>query len=192
MSYQVLVIPEDPTHDRYILKPLVERLLREAGKPQAKVSVMTNPRAQGYSAIKARFPEIFENYRHLNLMLFLPDRDCHTLTDELEALERSAEVAGCRLLTCAAIEEVEVWLMAGHMDRLSAPWSEIRVECDPKERYFQRFLQAHSGEGLGDGRQQLMQETLRNFNGLLERCPELKTLLTQLSAEISTAQENIQ
>lgn len=31
MSVRVLVIPEDPTHNGYILKPLVEMVLAEAG-----------------------------------------------------------------------------------------------------------------------------------------------------------------
>ena len=48
MSFKVLVIPEDPTHNGYLLKPLVERILGDTGKPNAKVTVLTNPRFQGY------------------------------------------------------------------------------------------------------------------------------------------------
>ena len=42
MSFRVLVIPEDPTLNGYILKPLAERLLEDAGKPNAKVKVLDN------------------------------------------------------------------------------------------------------------------------------------------------------
>ena len=48
MSFKVLVIPEDPTHNGYILKPLVESILTDAGKPNARVTVLTNSRLQGY------------------------------------------------------------------------------------------------------------------------------------------------
>ena len=37
MSFRVLVIPEDPTWNGYILKPLTKALLNDAGKPNAKV-----------------------------------------------------------------------------------------------------------------------------------------------------------
>ena len=36
MSVQVLVIPEDPTNNGYILKPVVQMVLAEAGKPSAR------------------------------------------------------------------------------------------------------------------------------------------------------------
>ncbi|MFO1523674.1 MAG: hypothetical protein U1G05_16920 [Kiritimatiellia bacterium] len=38
MSFKVLVIPEDPTNNGYILKPLVQAILDDAGRPQARVT----------------------------------------------------------------------------------------------------------------------------------------------------------
>jgi hypothetical protein len=38
VSFKVLVIPEDPTNNGYILKPLVEAILADAGKPGASWS----------------------------------------------------------------------------------------------------------------------------------------------------------
>ena len=46
MSFNVLVIPEDFTKDEHILKPLVDRIVRDCGrKPQ--VQVCRNPNFQG-------------------------------------------------------------------------------------------------------------------------------------------------
>ena len=41
VSFQVLVIPEDPTYNGYILQPIVERMLAELGKPNAHVKILT-------------------------------------------------------------------------------------------------------------------------------------------------------
>jgi hypothetical protein len=43
LSCRVLVIPEDPTHDQYILKPVVEAMFRSLGKPNARVEVLKDP-----------------------------------------------------------------------------------------------------------------------------------------------------
>ncbi len=47
MSFKVLVIPEDPTWNGYILTPLAKALLKDAGKPNARVTLLTNPRVGG-------------------------------------------------------------------------------------------------------------------------------------------------
>ena len=76
MSFDVLVIPEDPENNGYILRPLVSRILAECGKTNAKVTVLTNPRTKGYEHAKALLlNQLFERYRHMNLFLFLPDAD---------------------------------------------------------------------------------------------------------------------
>jgi hypothetical protein len=43
MSCKVLVIPEDPTYNGYLLKPLVERVLEEVDKPKAQVLIFAGP-----------------------------------------------------------------------------------------------------------------------------------------------------
>lgn len=37
MSFNVLIIPEDPTNNGYILKPLIKKMMRECGKQNAQV-----------------------------------------------------------------------------------------------------------------------------------------------------------
>ena len=49
MSFRVLVIPEDPTWNGYILTPLTKALLADAGKPKAVVKLLENPRLRGYA-----------------------------------------------------------------------------------------------------------------------------------------------
>jgi hypothetical protein len=73
MSFKVLIIPEDPTNNGYILKPLIKRMMKECGKPNAQVDVLSNPRAQGYNHAKTLMSEtIFERYAHIDLLLFIP------------------------------------------------------------------------------------------------------------------------
>ena len=76
MSFNVLVIPEDPTLNGHILKPLAERLLNDAGKPKAKVKVLDKPRVRGYDqAVKAVRYIVAERYGFVDLCLFFPDAD---------------------------------------------------------------------------------------------------------------------
>jgi len=83
VSYRVLVISEDPTHNGYILAPLIGRILQECGKPNAKI----------------------------------------------------------------------------------------------KENVFLSFLTAYGdSRRAGGGRDLLMEATLQNYNGMLQRCPELQAL----------------
>jgi len=179
MSFRILVIPEDPTYNGYILKPLVERMLAEAGKPNAKVTVLSNPKIGGYEqAFNAIRQELTERYGHFDLWLFLPDAD---KARNLKELESELEKKGIRLLCCAAEPEVEVWLLAGHRERLKKKWDEVRKHKRLKEEVFEPFLR-HYGDprSAGGGREALMRQTLSNFRGLLEVCPELEELQKRL------------
>jgi hypothetical protein len=179
MSFRVLVIPEDPTNNGYILRPLIERMLAEIGKPNARVTVLTNPRLNGYDhAVQAIKGELPERYRHFDLWLFLPDAD---RAANFAELERTLQAAGIRLLCCAAKPEIEAWLLAGHRQHLPLRWSEVREHRRLKEEVFEPFLAQHANlRSPGQGRESLMRATLANYRGLLELCPELKDLETRL------------
>lgn len=178
MSFNVLVVPEDPSNNGYILKPLVIRMLAETGKGNAKVDVLGNPRAQGYSHAKEILRgQLLERYRHKDLLLFLVDADGKDRKDEFRNLEAEAAAQGVRLRCCAAEQEVEVWLLAGHRDKLGQPWQEVRREVSVKERIFAPFLATHGDRRrAGGGRDLLMKETLANYEALLRLCPELAEL----------------
>jgi hypothetical protein len=178
LSFNALVVPEDPSNNGYILKPLVVCLLEACGKPNAKVDVLSNPRAQGYAHAKALLRgSLLERYRHKDLILFLVDADGKDRRGEFEVLEKEAAGQGVRLLCCAAQQEVEVWLLAGHREKLGAGWQEIRAEVSVKERFFEGFLRKHGNpKAAGGGREELMKATLGNYGALLKLCPELAAL----------------
>ena len=175
MSFRVLVIPEDPTYNGYILRPLAEKMLAEIGRPNAHVTVLTNPKLDGYDhAVQAIKGELGERYGHLDLWLFLPDAD---RAANLDGLEHALKGKGICLKCCAARPEVEAWLLAGHRNHLGLAWSEIRVHPKLKEQVFEPFLREHGdSRSPGGGRESLIRETLSNYRSLLEICPELKEL----------------
>lgn len=182
MSFRVLVIPEDPTNNGYILKPLVERLLAECGKPKAVVKVLTNPKVGGYEqAVAAIRSELFR-YRFMDLWLFLPDADMGT---NLDALEGELNEKGIRLLCCAAVPEAEAWLLAGHRDKLGMAWNDVRAHGKLKEDVFEPFLAEHGNpRAPGKGRADLMRSTICDYNGLVACCPELLELKGRIEAAI--------
>lgn len=175
MSFRVLVIPEDPTNNGYILRPLAERMLAETGRPNARVTILTNPRLNGYDrAVAAIKSELATRYRHFDLWLFMPDAD---RARNLHTLERALHESGVCLRCCAAQPEVEAWLLAGHRERLGMKWSEVRAHPRLKEEVFAPFLRNHGdARSAGSGREALTRATLSNYQGLLALCPELKEL----------------
>ena len=73
---KVLVIPEDPELDQYILKPVVEKIFADFGK-SPRVAVLSNPRLRGVAeALDATIlADIVAKYPMNNLYLVLVDRD---------------------------------------------------------------------------------------------------------------------
>ena len=174
MSCNVLVIPEDPTYNGYILKPLVSKLLETCGKGNANVEVLTDPKLSGFEDACRSMAEIVDRYQYKHLLLFLPDRDGKDRDPLFANLE---EEHGPKLICCAAVEEVEAWLLAGHIDKLERSWSTMRADVSVKENVFAPFLRRHGdSRRSGGGREELMRETLTNLDGLLARCPELDDL----------------
>ncbi len=182
MSFKVLVIPEDPIHNGAILKPLALRMLEACGRLQARVTVLENPRAKGFEHAKSILrDDVFDRYAHFNLMLFLPDADGRDRSGIFADLERHARAKSVNLLCCAAQQEVEVWLLAGHADKLDRAWTEVRTDVSVKENVFEPFLRTYGDpRRAGGGRDLLMQETLKNYDGLLQRCPELRELQNRI------------
>jgi hypothetical protein len=96
-------------------------------------------------------------------------------------LEEKALRAGVRLICCAAVEEVETWLLAGHVSKLNKSCNEVRADVSVKENVFVPFLQERGDvRRAGGGRDLLIQQTLTNYAGLLDRCPELRLLQESL------------
>jgi hypothetical protein len=178
LSFKVLVVPEDPTNNGYILKPLVSKILSRCGKPNARIDVLDDPRVSGYEHAKTLLrTQLLEDYGFMDLILFLPDADGKDRAAEFRSLEEEAGRQGVRLLCCAAKQEVEVWLLAGYRDRLDVRWQELRLDRSVKENVFQPFLRAHGNpKAPGGGRDVLMTQTLNGYGALLQLCPELAEL----------------
>lgn len=106
MSFNVLVIPEDPTLNGYILNPLTQAIVTDAGRPAANVKVLTRPRLRGYTharrAIRDELPDL---YAHLHLWLFFPDAD-RAAEDATQDLENRVGERGVALFCCIAQPEL--------------------------------------------------------------------------------------
>jgi hypothetical protein len=182
---KVLVIPEDPTLDQYILKPVVERLFADWGK-NPRIQILSKPRLRGVSqALDANvLNDIVATYPMVDLFLVMVDRDGDLRRPErVKALEREFP----QLLSCLAIEEVEVWMLALHRESLSASWPDVRAEHHPKEHFAQPFLAAHAPKlDPGQGRAWAMRELGGKWKGVLSVCPELEEFSQRLGARLQT------
>ncbi|MCC7373574.1 MAG: hypothetical protein IT581_02885 [Verrucomicrobiales bacterium] len=183
MSFQVLVVPEDPRYNGAILKPLFEKLLAEAGRPFARVVVSHGWKQRGYEAVMASLSDLIGQYRYFDLIVLVVDSDGR-LPGRLQRMaieETKARDAGARLVGVVAVEEVETWLLMGHLPRLRASWREVRSDASVKENHFQPFLKEFGDPTSPDGgRGRLMLEALQDFNGILQRCDELRHLLGRI------------
>jgi hypothetical protein len=176
----VLIIPEDFFHDQYVLKPIVEAMLKHLDK-SAKVAVCQNPRLRGISQALdwQRIEVIIEQYAwKIDLFLLCVDRDCveerRTKLTHLEKLANAVLPAGQRLFAEHAWQEIEVWVLAGH-DNLPTEWqwSEIRDECDPKEVYFIPFAEQRGVlDTPGQGRKVLAEEAAHRYSRIRQICSE--------------------
>jgi hypothetical protein len=183
---KVLVIPEDPTLDQHILKPIVEALLRDLGR-KARVDVLQDPHLSGVE--EALSQEVIEGIVAENpmvdLFLLMVDRDCNRMRNVERAADREAGHPG-RLVACLAVEEVEVWMLALHRDALGERWSAIRSDCDPKERYADPFLREKGWlTEVGRGRKHAMRELPTKWGPLLSVCPELAELRDRLRSVLA-------
>jgi hypothetical protein len=195
VSFNVLVIPEDPTNNGYILQPLCGRVLEAAGRPRATIKILTDPKVEGDADAKAKLlSEIPENWDHMDLMLFIRDADGKDSNDRKKEFDRLENILTSRekpvtLICCAVVQELEAWLLAGHTEKLKTNnwrWTEIRAEVSTKEVYFKPFLQQHGDAAVpGGGRKRLTQEALANYAGIKTRCPELQELEDRIRAHIA-------
>ncbi|MGZ3456933.1 MAG: hypothetical protein ACXU86_00335 [Archangium sp.] len=195
---KVMIIPEDPTLDRYILQPIVQHIFEDLGR-KADVEVFQGSKVRGID--KALDPEfvadiIRDRGGMFNLFLLLVDRDCNDgrkpgRNNVETARQREAENEG-RLLACLAVEEVEVWMLALHRDELDARWSDVRQDCHPKESYAEPLLKKKRWlSTLGRGRKKAMEGLGSKWQGLLQVCPELAEFKQHIATWLETWGEQV-
>lgn len=177
MSLRILVVPEDPRHNGAILKPLFERMLHECGRSNADVEVLTSPRIRGIAHLQRELPGIVDRYDWKHIIIVVIDSDGEDRSGLCQTLEAMGQGARTTIFACAAVQEVETWLLAGHAGRLSAPWAAVRENPRVKEEVFQPFLELHGNAGMpSGGREDLMRQGLENYVSILQRCPELASM----------------
>ncbi len=177
MSVRVLVIPEDPTLNGYVLKPLVEMVLAEAGKRTAKVTVLTNPRVRGYDeAVKVVRKDLASRYSFMELWLFFPDAD-RASDDAMRNLEADLRQQGITLLCCPAQPEVEVYACAAYREEIRGSWAEARSNPRFKETVFEPLLQAQGDRRRpGHGRGAMTEKSIARRRRFFRLCPEIAEL----------------
>lgn len=182
---KVLVIPEDQQLDQYIVKPVVEALFDDLGL-RARVAVLPEPRLRGASEALDR--EVVDGIVRDNpmedLFLLIVDRDCDRRNHEALAKQRESERTS-KLIACLAWQEVEVWMLALYKDQLGVRFTEVRAECDPKERFAEPLLDQLGREGPGQGRKHAMRALSGKWQSLRGTCPELSQLAAAIVARIT-------
>lgn len=172
----ILVIPEDPTFDQFILKPLFERLFRSMGKGKARLKICQDPVLGGvHEALKlGRLKEITERYEGMiDMFILCIDRD-GVLGRKQRLREIEAAFSPDNMFFAEnAWEEVETWALAGLRLPKEWKWGEIRTAIHVKEEYFDRLVEMRElGESPGLGRKQLGREAASNIKLIRTRCSE--------------------
>ena len=172
----ILLIPEDFRKDQYILKPIFKRLLREVGRPRARIRVCQDPLLGGVAeALKSeRLSEIFERYdAMIDIFILCVDRDGHVQRrqrlDQLQQRFRNGRV----FLAENAWEELETWVLAGVELPTDWRWADVRAEVQVKERYFDVLVtQRGLGDHPGGGRKPLAEQAAQRIAAIRQKCPE--------------------
>ena len=183
MSFSVLVIPEDPVQNGHILRPLVRALMRDVGRPNARVNVLTQPRVRGYDQATRTIREaLYANYGFMDLWLFFPDAD-KAGGDAMRDLEAHVAARGCcTLMCCVARPEVEIFACAGFRNHIPEAWDDVRRNPRMKEEIFTPLLREHGDPRRpGGGRDLMMAQSLRNLRPLFQLCPELGCLRDRIA-----------
>jgi hypothetical protein len=183
MSLNVLVIPEDATHDKDALEPIVKEVFVRLGKPRAKIKVYAGFHGRSEALDPSRLGAVVDQYKgKYDLFLLMVDRDGDSgRKHELAARETQAKerLRGDQLLLgIAAHQELEVWVMAAH--DLEWEWQEVRAEPQPKKRFYAKFagnFDAAWATKPSDGLKTFGKIAASRYDRICRRCPEIVCFL---------------
>lgn len=197
MSCNVLIIPEDFRLDRYILQPLMQALMSNSGRPNAKVRVLTNPLLGGIDqALKLdNLLSIVDQYPVVDLFVLIVDRDGRPerrqILDAREVEVGTHLSSGRLFLAQEACQEVEVWALASQELLPAWRWNDIRNEPHPKEKYYDPYVAKRSiAHRIGGGRREIGREIIRQYGRIRSRCPEVKDLESRVTAWLQNSGAN--
>jgi hypothetical protein len=187
----VLIIPEDPTNDQYLLRPIFERLFDTIRRPPTKVAICLNPRLRGIDdALNInRLSEIVARYPMVDHFILCVDRDGNTRRrDRLTEIEKTF-AAKTSLIAENAWEELETWALAGLTLPRSWAWTSVRAEVSVKERYFTPLArQLGVADGPGGGRKEIGIMAASRIPAIRRKCPEdFGNLTDRLQALLTVA-----
>ncbi len=173
---RALIVPEDSRKDKYLLKPLFERLFTMLGRQNTRVRVCEDPVLGGIGeALKLeRIQAVVDQHRGMtDIFILCVDRDGNQgrrkSLDRIEAEFRS----GRKFLAECAWEEIETWALAGLDLPSDWVWTDVRAEIQVKETYFDVLAKERGvTDGLGGGREVLGKEAARHIAKIRRRCPE--------------------
>ena len=179
MSFNVMVIPEDFPNDRWVLEPIITKMLQQAGVRNARIRVCPQ-RFSGVSDVLRweHIQEVIDRYQWgVNLFLLCVDLEGPpNIKKKIEDRERQALenlAPGKALFAENAWQEIEVWALAGHDLPEKWKWVEVRSEVHAKEVYFEPFASQNGlTEAPGGGRKKLAEEAARHYGRIRQRCPE--------------------
>jgi hypothetical protein len=171
----VMIIPEDPTHDHYLLLPIFQRLFASIRRPPTKVTICLNPRMRGIDdALNTnRLRDVVSRYPMVDYFILCVDRDGNTnRRDRLNEIEQA--FTGTPILIAEnAREELETWALAGLRLPRSWVWAEVRAEVSVKERYFDPMAERMGvANGPGGGRKEIGVHAARRISTIRQKCPE--------------------
>src|SRR5262245_37205796 len=131
---RVMVIPEDPTLDQYILGPVIQSAIEEAGLT-GSVEILKDPHLKGASQAldPGMIRRIIGENRMMRLFILVVDRDCDRRNHEAKLKAICSEHPN--LIGCLAVQEVEVWMLSLYLATIGKSIHEVRSECDPKETF---------------------------------------------------------
>jgi hypothetical protein len=182
MSKRVLVIPEDPTLDQYVLQPVIAAACRHIGFEQARVRVLTDPAFKGVSQAldPELLQEVVERYPMVDLFLLCVDRDGLAGRDEsvAEKCERMDAYLkpGQTFAGRTAEQELEVWCVAASLPK---GWrmADVRAEPHSKERFFEPLVSSLKlDDSPGAGREILGRKAAKKYSSIRKRCVELQDI----------------
>jgi len=191
MSLNVLIVAEDYRQDQYILKPIIQSMLVEVGKPNANVRVCRDPMISGVDqALDVKtIEDVILTNPQVDLYLLVVDRDGDQKekSGRLQDREDDSDTFlrdGQALFGGQAHQEVEVWLLAGQ-DDLPADWNwdDVRAEPHPKEQYYQPFAEAKDlANSPGAGRKPLGEIAGTNYRTRVRaKCDEVQNLQDRIA-----------
>ena len=186
MSTTVLVIAEDPRNDEYLLRPIAEAVLAEAGRPRARIQVLMDPRLRGYdAALRTIRGDLNVRYGYKDLWLFFPDAD-RASPEAMATLERSLRDKGVTLFCCPAEPEVEIYACAAYLPATPGAFREWKSHPRLKEDVFNPLLRKHGDpKSPGGGRRSMIRKALGRRRQFFQIFPEIAALRDRIIAHLA-------